>query len=68
MTLKRQGERPFKDSLALVDYEIRNGSSLDLEIDAGDSWNFLSFAGFWIYHTSTARFDRSADMSRLTQA
>ena len=68
MIWKRQGERPFKDYLPLMDYEILNGSSLDLEIDTGDSWNFLSLAGFWIYHTSTARFDRSADMSRLTQA
>ncbi|KAF6238882.1 hypothetical protein HO173_002754 [Letharia columbiana] len=37
MTLKRQGERPFKDSLTLEDYEIGNGSALDLEIDTCDS-------------------------------
>lgn len=35
--LKRQGERPFKDSLTLEDYEIGDGSSLDFEIDTGDS-------------------------------
>lgn len=34
--LKRQGERPFEDSLTLEDYEISNGSSLDLEIDTCD--------------------------------
>ncbi|KAF6228437.1 hypothetical protein HO133_008167 [Letharia lupina] len=37
MTLKRQGERPFKESLTLEDYEIHNGSALDLEIDTCDS-------------------------------
>ena len=37
MTLKRQGERPFKDSLTLEDYGIRDGSSLDDEIGTGDS-------------------------------
>lgn len=36
MILKRQGERPLKDFLTLDDYEIRNGSSLDLEIDTCD--------------------------------
>ena len=36
MMLKRQGERPFKDFLTLDDYEIGNGSSLDLEIDTCD--------------------------------
>lgn len=36
MLLKRQGERPFEDSLTLEDYEISNGSSLDLEIDTCD--------------------------------
>ncbi|KAK4697572.1 ubiquitin-like protein 5, partial [Lecanoromycetidae sp. Uapishka_2] len=34
--LKRQGQRPFKDSLTLGDYEIGDGSSLDLEIDTTD--------------------------------
>ena len=34
--LKRQGMRPFNDMLTLEDYEIGNGSSLDLEIDTGD--------------------------------
>lgn len=36
MMLKRQGERTFKDFLTLDDYEIRDGSSLDLEIDTCD--------------------------------
>ena len=36
MMLKRKGERPFKDFLTLNDYGIRNGSSLDLEIDTCD--------------------------------
>lgn len=31
--LKRQGQRPFKDSTTLGDYEIGDGSSLDLEVD-----------------------------------
>ena len=34
--LKRQGMRPFKNNLTSEDYEIGNGSSLDLEIDIGD--------------------------------
>lgn len=28
--LKRQGERPFKDSLTLEDYGVSNGVQLDL--------------------------------------
>ena len=31
--LKRQGQRPLKDTLTLKDYEIGNGSGLDLETD-----------------------------------
>ena len=31
--LKRQGQRPLKDTLTLEDYEIGNGSGLDLETD-----------------------------------
>ena len=31
--LKRQGQRPPKDTLTLEDYEIGNRSSLDLETD-----------------------------------
>ncbi|KAL8712959.1 MAG: hypothetical protein Q9220_002817 [cf. Caloplaca sp. 1 TL-2023] len=34
--LKRQGMRPFKDALTLRDYEISDGSSLDLEVDTTD--------------------------------
>lgn len=34
--LKRQGERPFKDHLALEDYGISNGVQIDLEVDTGD--------------------------------
>ncbi len=34
--LKRQGQRPLKDNLTLEDYEIGDGSSLDLEMDIGD--------------------------------
>lgn len=34
--LKRQGMRPYSDKLTLEDYEIGNGSSLDMEIDTGD--------------------------------
>ena len=34
--LKRQGMRPFKDPLTLGDYEVGDGSSLDLEIDTGE--------------------------------
>ena len=34
--LKRQGQRPFKDSLTLADYEINNGVQIDLELDTGD--------------------------------
>ena len=34
--LKRQGMRPLKDVLTLEDYEIGDGSSLDLEIDTSD--------------------------------
>ena len=36
MMLKRQGERPFRDSLTLEDYEVRDGTCLDLEVDTGD--------------------------------
>lgn len=36
MILKRQGERPFKDSLTLEDYEVHDGTSLDLEVDTCD--------------------------------
>lgn len=46
MILKRQGERPLKDFLTLEDYEIRNGSSLDLEIDTGDWQASLSHCQF----------------------
>ena len=34
--LKRQGQRPMKDSISLVDYEVGNGSLLDLEVDMGE--------------------------------
>lgn len=34
--LSRQGQRALKDSLTLEDYEIGNGSSLDLEVDTRD--------------------------------
>ena len=34
--LKRQGMRPLKDVLTLEDYEIGDGSSLDLETDTSD--------------------------------
>lgn len=34
--IKRQGERPFKDALSLVDYGVSSGVQLDLEIDTGD--------------------------------
>lgn len=34
--LKRQGQRPFKDSLTLQDYEIGHNSSIDLEVDSTD--------------------------------
>ena len=34
--LKRQGERPFKDTLTLEDYGVSNGVQLDLEVDTGD--------------------------------
>ena len=34
--LKRQGQRALKDGLTLEDYEIGNGSSLDLEVDTED--------------------------------
>ena len=34
--LKRQGLRPFRDRLTLEDYEIGNGSCVDLEVDTGD--------------------------------
>lgn len=37
MLLKRQGECPFRDSLTLEDYGIKDGSSLDLEVDTCDS-------------------------------
>ncbi len=36
MMLKRQGQRPLKDGLTLGDYEIGNGSSVDLEVHTGD--------------------------------
>lgn len=38
--LKRQGERPFKDSLTLEDYGVSNGVQLDLYV-----W-FLFFSFF----------------------
>ena len=34
--LKRQGMRPYSDKLTLENYEIGNGSSLDMEIDTGE--------------------------------
>ncbi len=34
--LKRQGMRPFRDALTLEDYEIGNGSALDMEVDTTD--------------------------------
>jgi hypothetical protein len=34
--LKRQGERPFHDSLSLADYSISNGVQIDLELNTGD--------------------------------
>ena len=34
--LKRQGMRPFKDNLTLEDYEIGDGSSMNLELDTTD--------------------------------
>lgn len=34
--LKRQGVRAFRGDLTLEDYEIKNGSCLDLEIDTTD--------------------------------
>lgn len=34
--LKRQGERPFHDSLTLADYSISNGVQIDLELNTGD--------------------------------
>ena len=34
--LKRQGQRPFKKSLTLQDYEIGHHSSIDLEINMTD--------------------------------
>ncbi|KAF3042784.1 hypothetical protein E8E11_003807 [Didymella keratinophila] len=34
--LKRQGERPFHDSLSLADYAISNGVQIDLELNTGD--------------------------------
>ena len=36
MMLKRQGQRALKDGLTLEDYEVGNGSSLDLEVDTED--------------------------------
>ena len=36
MMLKRQGQWAFKDQLRLEDYEIGNGSSVDLEVDTED--------------------------------
>ena len=34
--LKRLGQRALKDGLTVEDYEIGNGSSLDLEVDMED--------------------------------
>ncbi|KAH4850671.1 ubiquitin-like modifier HUB1 [Parastagonospora nodorum] len=34
--LKRQGERPFHDTLSLADYSISNGVQIDLELNTGD--------------------------------
>ena len=34
--LKRQGQRPFHDSLTLADYEVSNGVQIDLELNTGD--------------------------------
>lgn len=34
--LMRQGQRPLKDDISLMDYEIGSGSSLDLEMDTSD--------------------------------
>jgi hypothetical protein len=34
--LKRQGERPFHDSLSLADYGVSNGVQIDLELNTGD--------------------------------
>ena len=34
--LKRQGMRPFRNSLTLEDYEIGDGSSVDMEADTGE--------------------------------
>lgn len=34
--LKRQGMRPFLDRLTLEEYEIGDGSSLDMEVDTGE--------------------------------
>lgn len=36
LLLKRQGERPFKDQLSLIDYGVSNGVQIDLEVDTGD--------------------------------
>ena len=36
MMLKRQGQRALKDGLTLEDYEIGDGSSVDLEVDTED--------------------------------
>ncbi|KAL8705637.1 MAG: hypothetical protein Q9201_001274 [Fulgogasparrea decipioides] len=36
ITLKRQGERPLKNSLTLADYEVGNGACLDYEVDTTD--------------------------------
>ena len=34
--LKRQGQRALRDGLTLEDYEIEDGSSVDLEVDTED--------------------------------
>ncbi len=34
--LKRQGQRPLKDSITLGDFKIGDGSFLDLETDTGN--------------------------------
>jgi hypothetical protein len=36
ITLKRQGEKPFRDHITLADYGINNGVQLDLELGTGD--------------------------------
>ena len=36
MVLKGQGQRSLEDTLTLEDYEVGNGSWLDLEVGTGD--------------------------------